>query len=31
VTIDGAGHFPWVDQPREFRHAVADFLQLATD
>lgn len=26
ATIDGAGHFPWVDQPEEFRGAVEEFL-----
>lgn len=26
ATIDGAGHFPWVDQPEEFRRAVQEFL-----
>lgn len=26
VVLDGAGHFPWVDQPEGFRSAVAGFL-----
>jgi proline iminopeptidase len=26
VTIDGAGHFPWVDEPESFRAAVQTFL-----
>ncbi|MEU1967405.1 alpha/beta hydrolase [Micromonospora sediminicola] len=26
VTIAGAGHLPWVEQPEEFRQAVTDFL-----
>ena len=26
ITIDGAGHFPWVDEPEAFRAAVEEFL-----
>ena len=26
ATVDGAGHFPWVDQPEAFRTAVESFL-----
>jgi pimeloyl-ACP methyl ester carboxylesterase len=26
ATIDGAGHFPWVDEPYEFREVVEAFL-----
>lgn len=26
LTIDGAGHFPWVDEPAAFAAAVRDFL-----
>jgi proline iminopeptidase len=28
VYIDRCGHFPWIEQPREFFNAVADFLSL---
>lgn len=31
VTIERAGHFPWVDQPAEFSRAVTHFLQSASD
>lgn len=26
AVIDGAGHFPWVDEPEAFRRSVAEFL-----
>jgi proline iminopeptidase len=26
VTIEGAGHFPWIDEPEAFATAVRDFL-----
>ena len=26
-VIDGAGHYPWVEQPRQFRRAVDGFLE----
>jgi pimeloyl-ACP methyl ester carboxylesterase len=26
LTIDSSGHYPWVDQPERFRHAVVGFL-----
>jgi proline iminopeptidase len=26
VTLDGCGHYPWVDQPERFVQAVAEFL-----
>jgi pimeloyl-ACP methyl ester carboxylesterase len=29
VVIDGAGHFPWVDEPAQFRDAVETFLSAA--
>lgn len=29
VVLDGAGHFPWVDEPEAFRAAVGSFLDRA--
>jgi pimeloyl-ACP methyl ester carboxylesterase len=26
AVVEGAGHFPWVDQPDRFRDAVEGFL-----
>lgn len=30
VTLDGAGHLPWVEDPAGFRHAVANYLATAS-
>jgi pimeloyl-ACP methyl ester carboxylesterase len=27
VVLDRAGHFPWVDEPDDFRAVVAEFLR----